>query len=89
MEEFVFFHDFTIVILVFIIRFVGLVIGTILFGGHINTGLLEGQTIECIWTLIPAVVLVQVAVPSLLLLYMLDERVRGGLTLKVVGHQWY
>ncbi len=37
----------------------------------------------------PAAVLVQVAVPSLLLLYMLDEGVKGGLTLKVVGHQWY
>lgn len=89
MEEFIFFHDFAIVILVFIIRFVGYIMGSMLGNSHINVGLLEGQAIECIWTLMPAAVLVQVAVPSLLLLYMLDEGVKRGLTLKVVGHQWY
>ena len=48
MEEFVFFHDFTMVILVFITSFVGYIIGRILRNTHINTGLLEGQAIECI-----------------------------------------
>ncbi len=74
-------------VLVFIVRFVGFIMRSMLFNQYIHTGLLEGQTVECVWTLMPAVVLVQVAIPSLLLLYMLDEGVKRGLTLKVVGHQ--
>ena len=33
--------------------------------------------------------LVQIAIPSLLLLYSLDERAESQLTLKAMGHQWY
>ena len=88
-EEFIFFHDFTIVVLTFIVRFVSYIMVRILFNSHVNTGLLEGQVIECIWTLVPAVILIQIAVPSLLLLYMLDERIKCGLTVKAIGHQWY
>ena len=88
-EEFAFFHDFTMVVLVFIIRYVGVVMATMLSNKLINVNLLDGQIVECIWTLIPAVVLVQIAVPSLLLLYMLDETLACGLTVKALGHQWY
>jgi cytochrome c oxidase subunit 2 len=45
--------------------------------------------IERVWTIIPAIVLIQIAIPSLLLLYMLDESVDSALTVKVIGHQWY
>ena len=48
MEEFIFFHDFTLVVLVFIVRFVGYAIVSMLFNLYINTGLLEGQLIECV-----------------------------------------
>merc|ERR1712018_812255 len=33
--------------------------------------------------------LIQIAIPSLLLLYMLDESIDSSLTIKVLGHQWY
>jgi cytochrome c oxidase subunit 2 len=61
----------------------------ILFNKFININLLESQIIERIWTIIPAVILIQIAMPSLLLLYMLDESIDSSLTLKVLGHQWY
>jgi len=51
--------------------------------------LLESQIIECIWTIIPAIILIQIAIPSLLLLYILDESIDSSLTIKVLGHQWY
>jgi len=88
-EEFIFFHDFTIIILVFIIRFVGLMILTALTNKNLHTQLLEGQVLEWVWTIVPAVILLQIAVPSLLLLYILDESISCCLRLKVVGHQWY
>lgn len=88
-EEFLFFHDFAILVLIFIIRAVGLVIGGVLTAPYVDLGLLEGQIIECIWTLVPAIILVQIAIPSLLLLYILDERVNDRITIKAIGHQWY
>jgi cytochrome c oxidase subunit 2 len=49
----------------------------------------HSSTLEIIWTISPAIVLVFLAVPSFALLYSLDELIDPDLTLKVVGHQWY
>jgi cytochrome c oxidase subunit 2 len=89
MEELIFLHDFINMILLFIIRFVGYIMLAIVINNYINKNLLERQIIECIWTIIPAIVLIQIAMPSLLLLYMLDESIDSSLTVKVLGHQWY
>ena len=89
-EEFIYFHDFTNIILLFILRFVGFIILRVIFNKTINKSLLEGQALECIWTLIPALILVQIALPSLVLLYTLEEYSREkGIRLKATGHQWY
>lgn len=88
-EELIFLHDFINLILVFIISFVGYIIVFIIFNKYININLLESQIIERIWTIIPAIILIQIAMPSLLLLYILDESIDRSLTLKVIGHQWY
>lgn len=45
--------------------------------------------IEIIWTIIPAIVLIFIALPSLRLLYLLDEIRIPSITLKTIGHQWY
>jgi cytochrome c oxidase subunit 2 len=89
MEELIFLRDFVNLVLIFIITFVGFIIVRILYNTHINKTLLESQMIECIWTVIPAIILIQIAIPSLLLLYMLDESVDSSLSIKVMGHQWY
>ena len=47
-EEFIYFHDFTNMILIFIIRFVGYIIISILLNSIIFKGLLHGQVIECV-----------------------------------------
>merc|ERR1712073_20612 len=63
-EELIFLHDFINMILVFIITFVMFIIITIILNSFINKNLLERQIIECIWTIIPAVILIQIAMPS-------------------------
>lgn len=45
--------------------------------------------IEIIWTTIPALILMMIAIPSFALLYSIDEVVEPSLTIKVIGHQWY
>jgi len=45
--------------------------------------------LEIVWTLIPALILVFVAIPSFSLLYSIDEIIEPLLTIKIIGHQWY
>jgi len=49
----------------------------------------HSTSLEIIWTIIPALILLVIAVPSFALLYSMDEMIDPALTLKVVGHQWY
>lgn len=88
-EQLNFFHDHTILILIIITILVGYMIIILFFNNIINRYLLHGQTIEIIWTILPAVVLIFIALPSLRLLYLLDEINRPSITLKTIGHQWY
>lgn len=88
-EELIYFHDFVILILIFIISVVGIKIIKIIFNKLINTHILEGQILESIWTILPALILIQIAIPSLLLLYILEESYKCNLRLKITGHQWY
>jgi len=49
----------------------------------------HSSLLEIIWTLIPAGVLLWIAIPSFSLLYSLDELINPSVTLKIIGHQWY
>nr|QHD47965.1 cytochrome c oxidase subunit II [Flavoperla sp. YW-2019] len=89
MEQLTFFHDHALLILIMITTLVSYLLSTLLFNNHINRYLLEGQTIEVIWTILPAVTLIFIALPSLRLLYLLDEVSNPSITLKTIGHQWY
>lgn len=88
-EQLIFFHDYSLVILIVVISLVGYLINLLLFNLFINKYFLSGQIIEIIWTVFPAVILLFIAFPSLQLLYLLDEINDPLITLKAVGHQWY
>ncbi|HEY4136062.1 MAG TPA: cytochrome c oxidase subunit II [Alphaproteobacteria bacterium] len=45
--------------------------------------------IEVLWTVLPVMILVVIAIPSFKLLYFMDRTATPELTLKVTGHQWY
>ncbi|MBI3446592.1 MAG: cytochrome c oxidase subunit II [Magnetospirillum sp.] len=45
--------------------------------------------LEIVWTAVPAVILLLIAIPSFRLLYFMDRVQDADLTLKIVGHQWY
>nr|YP_010708870.1 cytochrome c oxidase subunit II [Matsumuraeses phaseoli]WCR51102.1 cytochrome c oxidase subunit II [Matsumuraeses phaseoli] len=89
MEQIIFFHDHTLVILLMITILVGYLMISLFFNSYINRFLLEGQMIELIWTILPAITLIFIALPSLRLLYLLDELNNPLITLKSIGHQWY
>nr|YP_010716022.1 cytochrome c oxidase subunit II [Lophosia angusticauda]WDE75727.1 cytochrome c oxidase subunit II [Lophosia angusticauda] len=89
MEQLAFFHDHTLLILVMITSMVTYMMFMLFFNKYINRYLLHGQTIEIIWTIMPAIILLFIAMPSLRLLYLLDEIDEPSITLKTIGHQWY
>nr|YP_009919170.1 cytochrome c oxidase subunit II [Triatoma mazzottii]QKY63847.1 cytochrome c oxidase subunit 2 [Triatoma phyllosoma]QMP96813.1 cytochrome c oxidase subunit 2 [Triatoma mazzottii] len=89
MEQLIFFHDHTLMILTMITVLVGYMMGTVLYNKLINRYLLEGQTIELIWTILPAFTLIFIALPSLHILYLMDEMNNPMVTIKSIGHQWY
>lgn len=88
-EQLNFFHDHTILILLIITILVGYLIIILFFNKFINRFLLHGQVIEIIWTIVPAIILIFIALPSLRLLYLIDELINPTITLKTIGHQWY
>jgi cytochrome c oxidase subunit 2 len=88
-EQLNFFHDHTLLILLLITILVGYIIVILFFNQFTNRFLLSGQTIEIIWTILPAIILLFIAFPSLRLLYLLDEINKPSITIKTIGHQWY
>lgn len=88
-EQLNFFHDHSLLILILVTTLVGYLIGTLFFNKLNNRFLLHGQTIEVIWTILPAIILLFIAFPSLRILYLLDEVNNPSISLKTIGHQWY
>jgi len=88
-EQLNFFHDHSLLILILVTSLVGYLIGTLFFNKLNNRFLLHGQTIEIIWTILPAIVLLFIAFPSLRILYLLDEINQPTISIKTIGHQWY
>uniref|UniRef100_A0AAU7BA97 Cytochrome c oxidase subunit 2 n=1 Tax=Ceuthophilus sp. TaxID=3073481 RepID=A0AAU7BA97_9ORTH len=89
MEQLTFFHDHTMLILFMITILVAYIMSSLFFNKYIHRLLLEGQNIEIIWTILPAITLIFIALPSLRLLYLLDETLDPIISIKTIGHQWY
>nr|YP_009689671.1 cytochrome c oxidase subunit 2 [Sabethes undosus]QEE94400.1 cytochrome c oxidase subunit 2 [Sabethes undosus] len=89
MEQLNFFHDHTILILIMITTLITYIMLMLFFNKFTNRYLLHGQMIEIIWTILPAIILMFIALPSIRLLYLLDEINYPLITLKSIGHQWY
>lgn len=94
MEGMIFFHNY----LIFYILFIGVAVCWLLyriiedFNYITNPKQLKfnhHSILEILWTILPALLLVLIAIPSFSLLYSLDDLVDPALTVKIVGHQWY
>jgi heme/copper-type cytochrome/quinol oxidase subunit 2 len=84
-EQLIYFHDYALIIILMIITTVFYTIVRIIQNKQTRRFILEGQIIETIWTIVPAIILVFIAIPSLRLLYLIDEIHNPILTLKAVA----
>ncbi len=87
-------HDALMIIITVIAAFVGFLMLYVIFRFNAKRNPIPSKTthnvkLEVIWTLIPALILVAITIPSLQLLYYMDKTEEAGLTVKVRGHQWY
>ncbi len=91
-EGMIYFHNY----LIFFLISIGFFIVWLLFKAVINsekkiflTKFTHSSFLEIGWTILPAILLLFMAVPSFCLLYSLDELTKSTMTLKIVGHQWF
>lgn len=56
---------------------------------NLNTYLLDYDALEVVWIVIPLTILLLIGVPSLILLYLVEEKLNWLFSVKVRGHQWY
>lgn len=93
-EGIIAFHHDLMFILILVVVFVSYILGRALQHFNVKSnptpdGVVHGTVIEIVWTIVPALILMMIAVPSFALLYSVDEVVEPALTVKIVGHQWY
>nr|YP_010534928.1 cytochrome c oxidase subunit II [Modiolus modulaides]UYA96811.1 cytochrome c oxidase subunit II [Modiolus modulaides] len=84
-----FFHEGVMCLIVFILSFVLYVVFWVLKTGSSFRFFQEAQAVETIWTVIPSLCLVGVGLPSMHLLYLMDEIGSPSFSFKAIGHQWY
>ncbi len=95
MEEIVWFHDYMLLpvitaIMVFVLFLI--LYACIRFRAKKNpipSTTSHNTLVEVLWTLIPCLILIVLAVPSFQLLYKQDTIPKADVTIKAVGYQWY
>lgn len=94
MDNIVWFHDFLSVLIIVITLFVLalLVVVVVKFNSKANpvpSRTTHHTLIEVVWTLVPVLILVAIAVPSFRLLFLELDVPKADLTIKATGKQWY
>nr|QCQ82521.1 cytochrome c oxidase subunit II [Carinotetraodon travancoricus] len=88
MEELLHFHDHALMIVFLISTLVLYIIVAMVSTKLTNKYILDSQEIEIIWTILPAIILILIALPSLRILYMMEKSMTPTYQSKR-GHQWY
>lgn len=94
MQEIHQFHTMLLVIITAIVLLVLALLGFIIvrFNSRRNpvpSKASHNTMLEVVWTIVPVIVLIVIAIPSLKLLYHSGRTPQADMTLKVTGHQWY
>nr|AOR87144.1 cytochrome c oxidase subunit II [Typosyllis sp. patternB] len=83
------FHDQAMVSITLITAYVAFIMMMLFKQTYTTKSPHEIHELEAIWTMAPAIILITLALPSLRLLYLLDEVASPAITIKTTGHQWY
>nr|QBZ38110.1 cytochrome c oxidase subunit II [Malaxella flava]QBZ38123.1 cytochrome c oxidase subunit II [Malaxella flava] len=89
MEQLIFFHDHTMSIIISITIMISILINSLIKNKFTNLNLTEHQMMETYWTILPTIILFFIAIPSLKILYSMEELINPSISIKSIGHQWY
>nr|QUJ10059.1 cytochrome c oxidase subunit II [Tubifex tubifex] len=89
MLQMIAFHDHALLVLTLVITLVGYALIALMFNKYSSRFTTEAQQVETVWTVLPALMLLFLALPSLRLLYLTDELSQPSVSVKAIGHQWY
>lgn len=92
-ESIIRFHDKIMLVLILIGVFIFFSLVGVWYKHSFSLKFIEKNTLEVVWTIIPAIILVFLSIPSLSLLYYIDSPSLSGYgfnnLIKIIGHQWY
>ena len=88
-EQASYFHDFSLTIISLILVIIGWTLVDLIINTSPLTDLREHPRLEVWWTVLPRFILISLALPSLWLLYLIDEVGVPELSVNVLGHQWF
>lgn len=89
MELIVSLHDYVFIFLISILLSVLLLLRNSFIAKNFNIEFFENHQLETVWTVVPFLLLIFIVIPSLNSLYILDTCLFCGITVSVMGHQWY
>lgn len=95
MTRITWFHDHLLMyVITAIVVFVTGLMGWIVIRYNAKSNPIPSKTthhvlLEVLWTVLPVIILIVIAVPSFKMLYYLDRVEEPEMTLKVTGYQWY
>lgn len=87
-------HNLLLVVITVIAIIVGALMSYVMVRYRASRNPIPSKTahntlLEVVWTMIPVLILVVIAIPSLKLLFSMDKAQDATMTVKAVGHQWY
>lgn len=85
----IYFHDLIILIILLILLIVIYMILILINNKLMRLNIFHSHLIELVWTFIPIIILLVLALPSIQILYLLEENYLFSLSIKIIGHQWY
>jgi len=88
MEQIEEFHDHAILILLIIFFRLSVVFFYMTMEKNFDYKLVRREMTEIIWTSLPVFILLFLAIPSIQVLFLIEELIRPVLTIKVIGQQW-
>jgi len=94
MEDLVSFHNYLLILITIIVLFVTALLAYVMIRFNAKSNPVPSKTthntlVEVLWTVLPILILVAIAIPSFRLLYKQLVIPEAELTVKATGYQWY
>lgn len=88
-RELIFLYDHVLILMVSILIFISYIFYYLLVNPIFYKFFSENTFLESVWSVVPSIIIIFLVIPSIRLLYIVEDVKTPSYTFKVVGHQWY